>query len=79
MITGVLYTLYTAGFPDILPAIEVMFAEDIARWRIRLNSEKSTNVTFTFQPRSYHPVCLASEIILYKSSVKYLGVHLDEA
>ncbi len=47
------------------------------RWKILLSSEKSTNITFALRPHPYHPVTLASEVLPYRTTAKYLGVHLD--
>lgn len=47
------------------------------RWKILLSSEKSTNITFALRPHPYHPIRLASEVIPYRTTAKYLGVHLD--
>ncbi len=47
------------------------------KWKILLNGDKSINITFTLRPHPYQPVRLASTIIPYQSTVKYLGVHLD--
>lgn len=47
-------------------------------WKILLSSEKSINVTFSLQPHPHTPIALGREIIPYKTTTKYLGIHLDE-
>lgn len=48
------------------------------KWKIRINSEKSANITFSLRPHPHTPATFNSSIIPYCSAVKYLGVHLDE-
>jgi hypothetical protein len=47
-------------------------------WRIKINENKSHNITFTLRHNDSPPVFLNEEIIPKINSVKYLGVHLDK-
>ena len=48
------------------------------RWRIRVNSAKSTQITFTMKRSSCPQVTINDAPIPIKSEVKYLGLHLDD-
>lgn len=46
-------------------------------WRIKVNENKSTHVTFTLNKRTCPPVQLNDINIPQQTKVKYLGLHLD--
>lgn len=48
------------------------------QWKIRINVEKSANFTSALWPHSYMPVTINSTVIPYRSTIRYLGVYLDE-
>lgn len=54
----------------------------VAAWshkrRIKLSGEMSVNITFTLQLHPHTLVLIDSSVISYRSTVKYLRVHLDE-
>lgn len=56
--------------------------EDIAnwmsKWKIKVNETKSVQVTFTLRHGTCPPVLWNNAALPQTSSVKYLGVHLDE-
>ena len=47
-------------------------------WRIKINENKSNNITFTLRPNDSPPIFLNEKIIPKVNSIKYLGVHLDK-
>lgn len=47
------------------------------KWKIRVNPQKSTHVTFTLRRGDCPPVNLCGTQIPQNTTVKYLGVHLD--
>jgi len=47
-------------------------------WRIKINENKSHNITFTLCSNNSPPVFLNEKIIPKVNSVKYLNVHLDK-
>lgn len=47
------------------------------KWRIKVNEDKSTHVTFTTRKETCPPVLLNNQPIPQKEEVKYLGMHLD--
>ncbi len=48
------------------------------RWKIKLNSEKSTRVDFSLRPHNYTPTYIEGQPVNEASSARYLGVHLDK-
>ncbi|KAK2583269.1 hypothetical protein KPH14_009279 [Odynerus spinipes] len=46
-------------------------------WRIKINTTKSTHVTFTTRKNTCPPVKINNEQLPQQESIKYLGVHLD--
>lgn len=46
-------------------------------WRIKVNETKSTNVTFTLRKENCPRIKINKELIPEKTSVTYLGFHLD--
>lgn len=47
------------------------------KWRIKVNEDKSTHITFTTRKETCPPVLLNNQAIPQKEEVKYLGMHLD--
>ncbi|KAL4084334.1 hypothetical protein QTP88_028158 [Uroleucon formosanum] len=47
-------------------------------WRIKINENKSIHIAFTLRPNNSPLVTLKNETIPGESSVKYLGIHLDQ-
>jgi len=47
-------------------------------WRIKINGNKSHNITLNLRPNDSPSVFLNEQIILKVNSVKYLGVQLDK-
>ena len=47
------------------------------KWRIKINEDKSTHVTFTLRKETCPSVYLNGKVIPRNDSVKYLGMHLD--
>lgn len=50
----------------------------IKTWRIRVNPQKSVQVTFTTRRGSCPPVQLNGKFLPQKDETKYLGIHLDQ-
>jgi hypothetical protein len=48
------------------------------QWRIKINENKSSHITFTLRPNISPPLTLNNNIIPFVNSVKYLGIHLDK-
>lgn len=48
------------------------------KWKINVNTGKSTQITFTTKRSSCPQVTLNNTLIPIKTEVKYLGLHLDE-
>ncbi|KAL4136298.1 hypothetical protein QTP88_007846 [Uroleucon formosanum] len=48
------------------------------KWRIKLNENKSTFITFTLGLKNSQPIKLNNSIIQTQNSIKYLGLHLDK-
>ena len=46
-------------------------------WRVKINEDKSTHITFTLRKDTCPPVYLNGKTIPQNESVKYLGMHLD--
>lgn len=46
-------------------------------WRIKINENKSTSITFTLRKINPRPVTFNGKRIPYKEDVKYLGIYLD--
>jgi len=49
----------------------------LKKWRIRVNGEKSVQVTFTTRRKTCPPVFLDGVSIPQAKSARYLGLHLD--
>jgi hypothetical protein len=47
------------------------------KWRIRLNESKSVHIVFTNKKIEHRPIVISGKEIPNKSSVKYLGMHLN--
>lgn len=50
----------------------------LLKWRIKVNTNKSSQITFTNKRSSCPPVTINNTPIPIKKCVKYLGLHLDE-
>lgn len=50
----------------------------LLKWRIQVNTEKSTHITFTNKRSTCPQVTINNTPIPTKKEVKYLGLHLDE-
>lgn len=50
----------------------------IQQWKIKINNDKSTRITFTLRQDVVPPVSLANKIIPSVTNVKYLGLILDK-
>jgi len=49
------------------------------QWRIKINENKSSHITFTLRPNISHPpLTLNNNLFPFVNSVKYLGIHLDK-
>jgi len=46
-------------------------------WRIKINPNKSTHITFSLRPGLYQPMFLNNDNIPQTNATRYLGVHLD--
>ena len=49
-----------------------------SKWRIKINNEKSSHITFSLKQNTIPPVTLNNKIIPQTSSVRYLGLILDK-
>ena len=49
-----------------------------SKWRIKINNEKSSHITFTLKQSTVLPVYLNNKAIPSSSNVKYLGMTLDK-
>jgi len=49
----------------------------LKRWRIRANESKSTHITFTLRCGECPAVYLNGTIVPQRTTIKYLGIHLD--
>ena len=47
------------------------------KWKIKINKQKYTYITFTSRRKSCPPVLINNQVIPQQSEVKYLGIHLD--
>lgn len=47
-------------------------------WRIKINENKSTHITFSFRSTDSSSVFLNAKIIPKEDSIKYLGDYLDK-
>jgi len=47
-------------------------------WRIKINEEKSTHVSFTLRSTNGLPLSINNNIIPQNNNTKYLGIHLDK-
>lgn len=52
-------------------------SEWLINWRVKVNENKSTHVTFTTRHDTCPPVSLNNVLIPQSDEVKYLGMHLD--
>ena len=50
----------------------------LLKWRIRVNENKSTHVTFTLRRGNCPHIKINNKFIPQKNEVNYLGVHLDK-
>jgi hypothetical protein len=51
---------------------------DLAKkWRIKINRNKSTHITFTLRNQTCPTVQMSSVDLPHKNEVKYQGMHLD--
>jgi hypothetical protein len=48
-----------------------------SKWKIKVNNEKYSHITFTLKKGSIPPISLSSQIIPPASNVSYLGLTLD--
>ena len=55
-----------------------IFAEWLKPWQIKVNSDKSTQITFTARRSRCPQVTINNNPLPMKSEVKYFGLHLDE-
>ncbi|VVC31114.1 Reverse transcriptase domain [Cinara cedri] len=49
-----------------------------SNWRIKINNDKSSHITFTLKQSTVPPVYLNNKVIPSSSNVKYLGLTLDK-
>ena len=76
--------------PDVTPAWRVertaqhiwlyrpfLFCIQSEKWRIKVNQNKSTHITFTIRKGQCPPIRIKQTTIPQGSTVKYLGLHLD--
>lgn len=49
----------------------------LSKWRIKLNEDKCTQVTFTMRRDTCNPITIHNKAIPTADHVKYLGMHLD--
>ena len=49
----------------------------LQKWRIKVNQNKSTHITFTNRKGQCPPISINQTTIPKESTVKYLGLHLD--
>uniref|UniRef100_A0A2S2N814 Putative RNA-directed DNA polymerase n=1 Tax=Schizaphis graminum TaxID=13262 RepID=A0A2S2N814_SCHGA len=77
-------TCIISSDPDIITSTENLQSHlnDLQNWfnlwRIKINENKSSHITFTLRPNTSPSVTLNNETIPRESSVKYLGIHLDQ-
>ncbi|KAL4082744.1 hypothetical protein QTP88_029677, partial [Uroleucon formosanum] len=77
-------TCIISSDPDIITSTENLQSHlnDLQNWfnlwRIKKNENKSSHTTFTLRPITSPSVTLNNETIPRESSVKYLGIHLDQ-
>ncbi|KAL4127027.1 hypothetical protein QTP88_011225 [Uroleucon formosanum] len=77
-------TCIISSDPDIITSTENLQSHlnDLQNWfnlwRIKINENKSSHTTFTLRPITSPSVTLNNETIPRVSSVKYLGIHLDQ-
>lgn len=50
----------------------------LQKWHIKINETKSVHITFTLRKTPRPPVALNNSLIPRASTVKYLGIHLDQ-
>ncbi|KAF0752107.1 ribosome biogenesis protein TSR3 isoform X1 [Aphis craccivora] len=53
-------------------------ADWYSKWKIKINNEKSSHITFTLKQSTVPPVHLNNKVIPSSSNVKYLGMTLDK-
>lgn len=56
----------------------ILIEKWLKKWRIKINETKSVHVTFTMKKSTCPPVALNNVLLPQASSVKYLGMHLDQ-
>lgn len=77
-------TCITSSDPDINSAINKlqMHLNELEtwfnQWKIKVNENKSSHITFTLGLKVSPPLTLNNNIIPIENSVKYLGIHLDK-
>lgn len=49
----------------------------LQKWRIKVNEQKCTHITFTLRRDTCPPITINNQFIPQHSEVKYLGMHLD--
>ena len=54
-----------------------IFHQWLQKWKIKINTTKSSHLTFSFRRECYPPVALNGMQIPVVQSVKYLGLYLD--
>lgn len=55
-----------------------LLQEWLHRWRIKINTAKSVNITFTLRKGQCPPVLINNTELPIGNTVKYLGMHLDQ-
>jgi hypothetical protein len=55
-----------------------LLADWYSKWKIKINNEKSSHITFTLKQSTVPPVYLNNKVIPSSSNVKYLGMALDK-
>jgi len=56
----------------------VMLQHWFQKWRIKINENKSTFITFTLGLKNSQPIILNNKTIQTQNSIKYLGLHFDK-
>ncbi|MGC8821252.1 MAG: hypothetical protein ACP5PP_09170, partial [Fervidobacterium sp.] len=55
-----------------------MIEKWLAKWNIKVNSDKSVHITFTLRHNDCPSVKINGDIIPKREVVKYLGLYLDK-
>ncbi|VVC44186.1 Endonuclease/exonuclease/phosphatase,Reverse transcriptase domain [Cinara cedri] len=84
----ILFNIYTLDQPTTSQTSVADFADDknhlnllsdwYSNWRIKINNDKSSHITFTLKQSTVPPVYLNNKVIPSSSNVKYLGLTLDK-